>query len=739
MALLSIIIPFGTSKERPYIKERVIQKARKYKSNEKVEYIFVEGFSSLVCKEIPLIIAECGHEYYKDENQQKMGAYSLGQCRNLGVIHATSPVVMSLDVDCHISERNLEKLLEIIEIKGINKNPNAFLVLPCVFLSEAGTKLFCDETLPNREMFFQNDLISGKREFIKFLMKASSSIAINRFKFLELGGYDRDFQGYGSEDFDFLARLLRNCATFEALPNDLNYFAKNWDFYEFKGFRAWYSLVAEEAMLHGIYLYHLWHIEPNQDKYMDNKDLNHKQFLKNLSNKNHFIEPLQSNPKNTTKNLALFKENSTSHKILNQISVFVGECIFKLERDFFDYIDDELVFNKRVFLDFLQHHKITNIILYNPYGYETRLEIYRFCKEQNIPYIIWERGALSDSWFFDNGFNYDSNSYDEKNWNKALSEKQIAKIKDFIDNELFNNENYLEKQGVRQNELKLRRELGIRHKRIIFVPLQVPSDSVIKYFSKAPFDYQGFLDSINELADFFIKQDIVFVVKKHPLDLSLNKKAYPNLLFAPDDTNFLDLMQMSEACVLINSGVGLYTLMMQKPCIICGEAFYNFKGLNIKVNDKEELKKSIINVFNHNFKVDETKMLRFLYYLVFDFYSFGKSYYKLIKKEDRNINAVIGIDFYQLIIRGKKYLKGTNAEKMTYKLNSFVYRPYIYEIKNKQSIQINKNIPTIFQTPTYHSRFYRLAKKFFTRPKDFIMDSKKPFMKPLKMLINRKI
>ena len=137
---------------------------------------------------------------------------------------------------------------------------------------------------------------------------------------------------------------------------------------------------------------------------MDNKDLNHKQFLKNLSNKNHFIEPLQSNPKNTTKNLALFKENSTSHKILNQISVFVGECIFKLERDFFDYIDDELVFNKRVFLDFLQHHKITNIILYNPYGYETRLEIYRFCKEQNIPYIIWERGALSDSWFFDNGF-----------------------------------------------------------------------------------------------------------------------------------------------------------------------------------------------------------------------------------------------------------------------------------------------------------------------------------------------
>ena len=134
MALLSIIIPFGTSKERPYIKERVIQKARKYKSNEKVEYIFVEGFSSEVHKELPLIITECGHKYYKDENQQKMGAYSLGQCRNLGVIHATSPVVMSLDVDCYLSQKNLEKLLEIIQIKGIDRNPNTFLVLPsCIF------------------------------------------------------------------------------------------------------------------------------------------------------------------------------------------------------------------------------------------------------------------------------------------------------------------------------------------------------------------------------------------------------------------------------------------------------------------------------------------------------------------------------------------------------------------------------------------------------------------------------
>lgn len=735
MALLSIIIPFGTSKERPYIKERVIQKARKYKSNEKIEYIFVEGFSSLEHPELKSLIESKGHRYFKDEAQQSSKTFSLGQCRNLGIINAKSDVVMSLDVDCVISKRNLENILELIAIKEIDKNPNAFLVLPCIFLNELGTELY--QNIKNQDVFFQNDLISGKREFVKFFMKASSSIIINRFKFLELGGYDEDFKGYGSEDFDFLARLLKNCAEFEALPDDLTYFAKNWDFNEFKGFRVWFSLVAEEAILHGIYIYHLWHIEPNQNKYFNNKELNHKKFIKNLQNKNHFIEPLYSNPLNLAKNLTLFKENSTSHRILNQISVFIGECIFKLEQDFFDYIEDRLVFNKQAFMKFLKNNQINNIILFNPYGNELRLEIYNFCKEQNIPYIIWERGAINDSWFFDTkGFNYDSTSYDEKLWNRNLSQEQILKTKVFIENELFNNENFLEKQGLRQNELELRRRLGIRHKKVIFVPLQVPSDTVIQYFSKPPFDYQGFLEIIDTLAKNFIKQDVVFIAKKHPLDSSLNKKAYNNLLFAPDDTHFLDLLQIAKACVLINSGVGLYALMMQKPCIICGGAFYACKDLNIEVKNKEELESSILSILNNGFKVDEAKMLRFLHYLIFEFYSFGKSYYKIINKQDRRVNAVVAIDFYQIIIKGKIYLQGTHAKKMTYKLNSPIYKPYIYEIKNIIPKQKSKNSNVTFiESKLYHTRFYRLARKLFTRPRDFIIDSKNPLIKPLKLFL----
>lgn len=65
MPKLSIIIPFGTSIEREFIKDRVINKAKTLRSDEKVEVIFVEGFSSCEYQELPQIVQENGHKYYK--------------------------------------------------------------------------------------------------------------------------------------------------------------------------------------------------------------------------------------------------------------------------------------------------------------------------------------------------------------------------------------------------------------------------------------------------------------------------------------------------------------------------------------------------------------------------------------------------------------------------------------------------------------------------------------------------
>ena len=739
MALLSIIIPFGTSKERPYIKERVIQKARKYKSNEKVEYIFVEGFSSLVCKEIPLIIAECGHEYCKDEKQQKMGAYSLGQCRNLGVMYANSPAVMALDVDCYLSQKNLEKLLEIIQIKGIDRNPNTFLVLPCAYLKEEGNEFLFSKPEEMWDSLVGFDVQSGANKLVKFYSPASSSMVLNRHKYLEIGGNDNAYIGHGYEDFDFMMRVFKSCAFFEKMPMNLDFDFRNWSFDSFKGFRAWFSIVGNEMAAFGIYLYHFWHIEPNQNNYLDNRELNHQKFYKNLKSFNNLYDGpdcLQDKRALGNKILVFTPENSSVFRCLRGISIYLGEIVCKREFEFFS--GDEFLEQK--FMNFCLNSRISYVLFPNPYGNTMRLSIYEFVRKMGINYICWDRGALPNSWFFDtNGFNYDSSSYDEKHWNKPLSIEDKEATEKYI-NELLVGKNTLESQGDSLGVLELRRKLGIRHKRVVFVPLQVHTDKVIEYFTYEPFSFWGFLEIINKIAGELANDDVVFLTKKHPLMLEVNKEKYPNLTFVADNTNFLDLLNLCDMTVMINSGVGVYAMMNEKPCVLCGNAFYRFSKLNLQAKDEAELKRHIVDILENGFSFDRDKMLRFIRYLKNEFYSYGVSTKELVKDEKNNktFHRTKGIDFYKIRFCGEKLLECESVERFAYKLNNFAYKPYLYEIRHifPKSVSNTKSAAVSqISNGISHTRFYRLFRKLITRPKDFVMDSKKPLMKPIKLLV----
>lgn len=300
--MLSIIIPFGLSKERSYIKDRVIKKALSFENNENIEYIFVEGFSSESDPALKALIEEKGHIYLKDEIQQERGFFSQGACRNLGVKRAKFDTVMALDVDYYLSKENLQKILRLISIKEFATNKNALLVLPCIFLNERAKAFLDTKDESEWELIIQNDLISGKNELVKFFAPVStSSFAINKELFLRLGGFDENFVGHGYEDFDLLARILLHSQDFEKMPQALLYDSRNWDFSEFKGFRAYFSLLGYECAFYGLYLYHFWHTEPNNNGYFDNKDKNHKRFFAKLQGylqesfpKNRQFHPLSS-------------------------------------------------------------------------------------------------------------------------------------------------------------------------------------------------------------------------------------------------------------------------------------------------------------------------------------------------------------------------------------------------------------------------------------------------------------
>ncbi|EAL2420712.1 capsular polysaccharide export protein, LipB/KpsS family [Campylobacter jejuni] len=712
MPLLSVIIPFGLSKERHYIEERVLQKAKFFQSDENIEFIFVEGYSSLK-NNLKQTIENSGHIYLKDKDQKDY--FSQGRCRNLGAIYANSKVIMFLDVDCYISLLSLEKILNLIKIKNITQNINEILVLPVVYLSQEGSKYIYHQEKKIWDDIIKDDLISGKRKFISFFSLVSSSIIVNKYKFLELGGNNEEFIGHSYEDFDFLARLLYSVAKFEKMPKAIYYDEKSWDLNNFKGFRAWFSLFGYEMSFHGVYIYHFYHEEPNQNNYMSYRHKNRKMFYKNLANlKNYQIEPLLN--KNVSKNnilLLYFKEKLILNSLHGAL-VYIGNIISKNENYFFE---DEK-FNQDKFLDFLKQNNINKILFPNPYGNEKRLKIYNFAKSENIGFICFDRGALPDSWFFDtNGFNYDSKSYKEENWNKVLSKSQILECKEYINSIIIEN-NFLEKQGKR-NFYYLKDKFCVNNKKIVFIPLQVESDTVIKYFTYKPFDYSDFLNVINDIA-FKLKETHIFLVKKHPLGLSVKKSKYKNLNFIANDTNIIDLIQLCNVVVTLNSGVGLYAMMMNKPCINCANAFYSFEGLNFQVYNSNELLKFLIS----DLKIDYDKVLRFIWYLKNNFYSFGKSSYKKQFKNGRFYNKVYKIDFYKIVLENQCFLDVKDIRKKYFLLKSLAYKPYLYEIYNKDIFikLFNILIPDFIKIKISHMKFYRLLKKFLYNRNDFFRD-----------------
>ncbi|HEA8037784.1 TPA: glycosyltransferase [Campylobacter jejuni] len=410
MALLSVIIPFGLSKERPYIEERVIEKAKYFKSDENIEFIFVEGYSSKN-HELKNFIQANHHIYLKDMEQK---AFSQGKCRNLGASCAHSNVLLFLDVDCYISLDNFEKILKLIQIKNISQNINALIVLPVVYLSKEANEKLKQYDDKFWDILIQEDLFTAKNTWVKFFSPSStSSIVINKHQFLRLGGNDENFIGHGYEDFDLFARILKTCVSFEKMPVNLSYDARNWNFFDFKGFRSWFSLLGYEACFYGIYMYHFYHIEPNQNAYMQNKDKNHQLFYKHLKNiKKHDLKPLQVFKAKGEKVLMLFKDQNYDFK---DISVYVGEIIYKNISDFF--IAKELKYE--LLLDFLQQEKITKIFL--DASIKEEIDGIDYCD-----IFYFQKGILPHSWFFAKNLDLDYKQ------DLILSEQKLYQVKEYF-------------------------------------------------------------------------------------------------------------------------------------------------------------------------------------------------------------------------------------------------------------------------------------------------------------------
>lgn len=259
------------------------------------------------------------------------------------------------------------------------------------------------------------------------------------------------------------------------------------------------------------------------------------------------------------------------------------------------------------------------ILMWNPLSYIRnekdiwKKELYDYCRETDRIIYTVERGALPDTIFIDKfGFLANSDSYKQSLWDVQINKEERFKIESYI-NCFINDYSSLEPQN--------KEELPEKGKEtVIFVPLQVANDTVMLLWADWVVNLDNFCNIINGLA--LELPNVKFLVKNHPVSIGYKANIFssslPNIIVA-DDYHYKDCIAYSDAVLTINSGVGLQSMMWEKPTLICGKSFYQFNDINQKVSNYQDLK-NIIEKKDFVYP-DKAKVKRFIYYLTERYYS----------------------------------------------------------------------------------------------------------------------
>lgn len=654
MTKLSVIIPFRCENESThYLVDRLEDLLSTFPKDLPLEFMVVDSGSTLdYRKQCQKICNDHGVVYIYHDTYGK--PFSIGACRDFGVQHATGKAVSFLDIDLRVAPDFWERVLVLMETWGISRYKKSFLAIPCMYLTQEGTVEFlkADERLKFADFYLR--YLQGDKIAIENMALCSSVMIVDRVHYLSVGGHDLEFRGHGYEDFELYHRLL--CEE-GIIPKTDDYYLdqKTWDTYSYRGFRSHLSMIARPAMMMNLFVVHLWHPRPKNVSFYSPQSIvqNRRMYVDKFKK---FVETgfhPQALPQVNNNILFFGKQNTNAASCLRDVFPFLGKIVYVSEYNFAnskgELLEDDFEY-------MLKTSNIDKIVFPNPYGNPARLAIYEWCRKNNFPFYCYERGALPDSWFFDpNGFNADSISYSEEFWNKELSPEKNEQITDYIQSCIFGS-NFLEKQSDRIGGEALAHRLQIGSKKVLFVPLQRPSDTVIKYMSGNIQSYSRFIEAIDSIAQSLVSKGWVVLCKKHPLETETPTLQYAQ--YVPEDTHFIDLLEMADRVALINSGVGVYSMMLEKPTYIFGDAFYACEGINKSVDSYEFLDEENIRAIARDivegYEVDVEKMKRFLHYLVYEFYSFGIPKTIGRKEADGSLRTITtGIDFYQLRFDGK--------------------------------------------------------------------------------------
>ena len=543
--------------------------------------------------------------------------FSVGHARDIGTQHAETPLILYHDIDFLLSPHGYERVLDETRLRGMPENAYTFFALPGVYLTEDFTRRYLDLFAQGEAAFADtlthDGVIRRDKSVYENHTYAISAIVASRYHLLAIGGHDKSFVGHGAEDFELMHRLVSYAPRG---PKTLNYYRNtmNNSIQRYEGFRAYFALYGIDVFQRGLQMAHLWHPRREDVSYLAPRHENQQRVSEVMADYDagkSWVPPMED-IHSAERTLVLVKEEGTpAVRALRHAFPAFGRYEMRREGDFA---------NPDALLQTMDSQGFSRIFFLNPYGNAHRLSLYRGIKEAGRRFIVWDRGGLTDSWFFDPcGFLAESHSYAPERWDKPLVEVDRTGIIDWLIAQ--KDAETLEENGARIGGEALRERLHLGDKRVVFAALQRPKDTATLHFAGPCGSAEGFNEWLAHLAATLDPAGYVVLVKKHPLEAAAPD--ITNVVFVDGDTHVQDLIEIAHAVTVINSGVGLIALGCGKPVVCCGEAYYAHPGLARTAASPTEL----VAAVKEAIVPDAEKRLRFFHYLARSFYSFGKAKY----------------------------------------------------------------------------------------------------------------
>lgn len=646
MFKISSIIPLKTDNFSFY-KERLIIRSKMDLSN--IETIVVDDGSPIeVAKEIAEFCTEFNFLYKRLETERL--PFSLSRARNAGVDIASGEWIIMEDADIVYQHDFYNRM--IVEVDYIDETPFNFITIPVIYLKEEISKeIFLhegiDKFIPKilSKFQFENPVGSEDNVIVESYAPATALFVVRKKILNLIGGYDEYFVGWGGEDRDVAFRLLAVNNKIGKLPSFFE-ITKAWSLnktYDYEGWRSLYRLTGDYLSNKGIYGFHLYHPKLEWREKTDTKK--NIDFAKEKSID--FYKKKKIKPR--------FDLKKPINIIIGYNPYLVNEYVLEAIENICIIDDDKSVSYLKIFDNIQKFENIESIYFWNPFGTEWKLNLYKKLRENNYKTVVVERGALPNSYYFDeNGFCIESDSY--KNYELVVEQnffdfqEKFNCIKNYLD-EIRYSDKALEKQNERIPVGLLRLKLGIdSSKKIIFCPLQLSTDTVTNYCVEPGRSYSDYLHEIKKIEN-YLPDDWVLVIKNHPL--SVDKYSSEKSINA-DAFHINDLIEASSTVILFNSGCGLLSMAFEKKVFYYGKCFYAIDGVNSKFQSAEQIYEEIVH---GDFSVDMEKVFKFFYFLLFHFYSFAEVENKVVSSNGAMKNVLTNIFYSALKLPRKETIK----------------------------------------------------------------------------------